>query len=261
MSVLKNVSIALNASITEFSQQKCKAFFPKNDELETRTQSKPIHKHSILTEILNEIDDVHSIMVSHEDSTFHLESVLFDIVKFAQTVKNPNMADVIEVGTEVPIIDFYHIGIEQLHYLLHLFNDTLHSEKLIESNAIIALDPFNPKVHVSPIDATPKKKPSVRQVCCLCKVNKSHCQLRLPRVGLMSPQNVCQQCKSQTLNQDMNEWINLGHQFLLESGSKFISKVVGCFAMAFALIQRAMNHFLNLEKNLLPVECHILQWF
>ena len=246
--VVKNASTTLNARITDFCQQKYKDFLPNHD-LKTRTQSTSIRKHSILTQILSEMDEVHNIMVSHEHVTFRLEDVLFDIVKFAQTVKNPNMADVIEVGTEVPIIDFSHIGIEQLHYLLHLFNDTLLSERFIEANAIIALDPFIPKVHVSPIDESIRKKRSFRQICCLCKVNKSQCQLRLPRVGLMSPQNVCQQCKSQTLTQDMNEWINLGCQLLQQSESKLVPKVVGCFAMAVCTNPESNEPFLKFGKE------------
>ena len=209
LSVIKNFSTTLNAKITEFYRQKFKDFIPNHD-LETCTQSTSIHKHSILTEILSNMDEVHDIMVSHEHVTFRLEDVLFDIVKYAQTVKNPNMAGVIPVGAEVPIIDFSHIGIEKLRYLLNLFDNTLPPEKLFQANALATLDPFVPKVHVSPIHPTLKKKFSFKPVCCLCKVNKSQYQLRLPRVGLMSPQNVCQQCKSQTLNQDMNEWINLG---------------------------------------------------
>ena len=244
LSVVKNFSTTLNASITKFSWQKFKDFFPNHD-LEARTQSTSIHKQSILTEILKEIDEVQDTTVSQNDVS---ESVLFDIVKFAQTVKNPNMADVISVGTEVPIIDFSHIGIKQLYYLLHLFSVTLLSEKLFEAEAIAALDDYIPKVHVSPIDATVKTKLSFRKVCCVCKVNKCHCQLRMPRFGLMTPQSVCQQCKSQALNQDMNDWISLGHQLLQQSGSILVPKVVGCFAMAVCTNPESYEPFLKLKE-------------
>ena len=178
------------------------------------------------------------------------------VLHHARTRKNETLPVMLRDGAEVPIVDFSHddMPCEELMIVLSLFVDKVSSywtkQKLLKHLAM-----FIPVVKVTECPQSQSCWLTTKHnvcIACTCELSfdTDFHLLRMPRRGLLMPQQVCDECCKHSYEEDMQDWVLAGFH-CLEQEEPNVRGAMGCFYMAECSRAPGIQHQLTLSRKAL----------